>query len=269
MQDPVIGIDENKTVLFVNDEALNITGLKKENFVGKLIQDVAVTNDLVRSIIKDIIHPDGTTETEAMKIYADGKESYFEKNIIDINIVPTGEENSQFIGQVIMLHNITPFKELDLAKTNFIGTVSHEFKTPISSIKMGLQLLENDKIGELNEDQRNLVNGIKDDANRLLKITGELLDITQLESGSIKLNIKPSEVSQIVEYATDANKAAAEQKQIKIRVNISPEIKTVLADSEKTAWVLNNLLSNAVRYSYENSDVVIEVKKIEDKVIFP
>lgn len=268
MQDPVIGIDENKTVLFVNDEALNITGLKKENFVGKLIQDVAVTNDLVRSIIKDIIHPDGTTETEAMKIYADGKESYFEKNIIDINIVPTGEENSQFIGQVIMLHNITPFKELDLAKTNFIGTVSHEFKTPISSIKMGLQLLENDKIGELNEDQRNLVNGIKDDANRLLKITGELLDITQLESGSIKLNIKPSEVSQIVEYATDANKAAAEQKQIKIRVNISPEIKMVLADSEKTAWVLNNLLSNAVRYSYENSDVVIEVKKIEDKVIF-
>lgn len=268
MQDPVIGIDENKTVLFVNDEALNITGLKKENFVGKLIQDVAVTNDLVRSIIKDIIHPDGTTETEAMKIYADGKESYFEKNIIDINIVPTGEENSQFIGQVIMLHNITPFKELDLAKTNFIGTVSHEFKTPISSIKMGLQLLENDKIGELNEDQRNLVNGIKDDANRLLKITGELLDITQLESGSIKLNIKPSEVSQIVEYATDANKAAAEQKQIKIRVNLSPEIKTVLADSEKTAWVLNNLLSNAVRYSYENSDVVIEVKKIEDKVIF-
>ncbi|UMQ42411.1 ATP-binding protein [Chryseobacterium sp. Y16C] len=268
MQDPVIGIDENKRVLFVNDEALNITGLKKENFVGKLIQDVAVTNDLVRSIIKDIIHPDGKTETEPMKIYADGKESYFEKNIIDINIVPTGEEDSQFIGQVIMLHNITPFKELDLAKTNFIGTVSHEFKTPISSIKMGLQLLENDKIGALNEDQKNLVNGIKDDANRLLKITGELLDITQLESGSIKLSIKSSEVSKIVEYAIDANKAAAEQKQIRILVNISPEVTTVLADSEKTAWVLNNLLSNAIRYSYDNSDIAIEVKKIEDKIIF-
>ncbi|WP_426277966.1 ATP-binding protein [Chryseobacterium sp. S-02] len=268
MQDPVIGIDENKRVLFVNDEALNITGLKKENFVGKLIQDVAVANDLIRSIIRDIIHPDGKTESETMKIYADGKESYFEKNIIDINIVPTGEENSQFIGQVIMLHNITPFKELDIAKTNFIGTVSHEFKTPISSIKMGLQLLENNKIGDLNEDQKNLVNGIKDDTNRLLKITGELLDITQLESGSIKLNIKASEISKIVEYAIDANKAAAEQKQIKFLVNISPETKTVLADSEKTAWVLNNLLSNAVRYSYENSDIVIEVKKLEDKIMF-
>jgi len=268
MQDPVIGIDENKKVLFVNDEALNITGLKKENFVGKLIQDVAVANDLVRSIIKDIIHPDANAENEPMKIYADGKESYFEKNNIDINIVPTGEQDSQFIGQVIMLHNITPFKELDLAKTNFIGTVSHEFKTPISSIKMGLQLLENEKIGDLNEDQRNLINGIKDDANRLLKITGELLDITQLESGSIKLNIKPSEVSKIVEYAVDANKAAAEQKQIKFIVNISPETQTVLADSEKTAWVLNNLLSNAVRYSYENSEIAIDVKKLDDKIMF-
>lgn len=166
-----------------------------------------------------------------MKIYADGKESYFEKDVIDINIVPTGEENSQFIGQVIMLHNITPFKELDLAKTNFIGTVSHEFKTPISSIKMGLQLLENDKIGELNDDQKNLVNGIKDDANRLLKITGELLNIAQLESGSIKLNIKPSEVSKIIEYAVDANRAAAEQKQIRFLINIAPEIQNVLADN--------------------------------------
>lgn len=268
MQDPVIGIDEHKKVLFVNDEALSITGLKKEDFVGKLIQDVAVTNDLVRNIIKDIIHPNTKTESEPMKIYADGKESYFEKDVIDINIVPTGEQNSQFIGQVIMLHNITPFKELDLAKTNFIGTVSHEFKTPISSIKMGLQLLENDKIGNLNEDQQNLVNGIKDDTNRLLKITGELLNIAQLESGSIKLNIKPSEISKIVEYAIDANRAAADQKQIKFLVNISPEVQYVLADSEKTAWVLNNLLSNAVRYSYENSDITIEVKKLDDKIIF-
>ena len=96
MTDPVIGIDENKKVLFVNDEALKITGLKKENFVGKLIQDVAVTNDLIRDIIKEIIQ--GTTanlSSEPMKIYADGKESYFEKEIIDINMIPTGEQQKQ------------------------------------------------------------------------------------------------------------------------------------------------------------------------------
>ncbi|CAD7813242.1 Alginate biosynthesis sensor protein KinB [Chryseobacterium aquaeductus] len=269
MHDPVIGIDENKKILFVNDEALKITGLRRDNIVGKLIQDVAVTNDLVRDIIKEMISSEALQlNKEPMKIYADGKESYFEKDIIDINVMPTGERQTEFIGQVIMLRNITPFKELDLAKTSFMGTVSHEFKTPISSIQMGVQLLENKQIGELNEEQENLVTGIKEDTNRLLKITGELLNITQVESGSIQLNIQQSDVLEIVNYAIDANRSAAEQKQIKINVDIDSEITKVLADSEKTAWVLNNLVSNAIRYSYENSEIFIDVKKDHQKIRF-
>lgn len=269
MHDPIIGIDEDRKVLFVNDEALKITGLKKENFVGKLIQDVAVANDLVRDIIKDVIVSEKSNlEKESMKIYADGKESYFEKEIVDINIVPTGEQQSRFIGQVIMLRNITPFKELDLAKTNFLGTVSHEFKTPISSIQMGLQLLENDQIGTLNSEQKNLVNGIREDSNRLLKITGELVNITQVESGSIQLNMKESSIYKIIEYAVESNKSSAEQKHIHFKIDVEEGLSTVLADNEKTAWVLNNLLSNAIRYSYENSNIKINVRKIEDKIQF-
>ncbi|MBV6878734.1 ATP-binding protein [Epilithonimonas ginsengisoli] len=268
MHNPVIGIDENKKVLFVNNEALKITGLKKENFVGKLIQDVAVMNDLVRNIIKEIIEGNTKNASETMKIYADGKESYFEKEIIDINVTPTGEQQSQFIGQVIMLRNITPFKELDLAKTNFLGTVSHEFKTPISSIQMGLQLLENDQIGSLNDEQKNLVNGIKEDSDRLLKITGELLNITQVESGSMQLNIQSSDIRTIIDYAMNANRSAAEQKQILFNINIENGLKEVLADTEKTSWVLNNLISNAVRYSYENSQITVDVKKVGEQVQF-
>ncbi|WP_027382014.1 HAMP domain-containing sensor histidine kinase [Epilithonimonas caeni] len=271
MHDPVIGIDEDRKVLFVNDEALKITGLGKENFVGKLIQDVAVNNDLVRDIIRDVIVPDKMdpeNEKEPMKIYADGKESYFEKEIVDINIVPTGEQQSRFIGQVIMLRNITPFKELDLAKTNFLGTVSHEFKTPISSIQMGLQLLENEQIGSLNDEQKNLVSGIREDSNRLLKITGELLNITQVESGLIQLNMKASDIKNIVDYAIGANRSSAEQKHIHFKISIEEGLSAVLADSEKTAWVLNNLLSNAIRYSYENSNINIDVRKIDDKIQF-
>jgi len=269
MHDPVIGIDENNKVLFVNDEALRITGLKKENFVGKLIQDVAVANDLVREVIREIIQPEiADAEKKTIKIYADGKESYFEKEIIDINIFPTGEEQSQFIGKVIMLRNITPFKELDLAKTNFLGTVSHELKTPISSIQMGLQLIENEKIGNLNDEQRNLITGIKEDSQRLLKITGELLNITQLESGAIQLNIQPSDIRNIVEYAVNANKTTLDQKQIQLKINIEKGLTTVLADSEKTSWILNNLLSNAIRYSYENSEIEIDIRNENDKVKF-
>ena len=267
MHDPVIGIDENRKVLFVNDEALKITGLQKEKFVGELIQDVAVHNDLIRDIIKEIID-ENSKVSDIMKIYADGKESYFEKEIVDINVIPTGEKEHRFIGQVIMLRNITPFKELDLAKTHFLGTVSHEFKTPISSIQMGLQLLENNKIGNLNDEQKNLVKGIKEDSDRLLKITGELLNITQVESGSLQLNLHNSDVHTILDYALNANKAAADQKNISFRTKVQSGAESVLADSEKTAWILNNLISNAVRYSYENSIININITKENNKVKF-
>ncbi|WP_317126321.1 ATP-binding protein [Chryseobacterium sp. 3008163] len=270
MHDAVIGIDEDRKVLFVNDEALKISGLKKENFVGKLIQDVAVSNDLVRDLIREIVNPDAAkNSTAALKIFVEGKENYFEKEILAINVIPTGEKESRFIGQVIMLRNITPFKELDLAKTHFMGTVSHEFKTPISSIQMGLQLLENERIGHLNEEQGRLVSGIKDDTQRLLRITGELLNMTQLESGVVQLNIKPSSVQNMIEDVIAANKSAAENKEIAIKTNVASDISVVNADSEKTSWVLNNILSNAIRYSHEKSVIEINVVKLDnDQVKF-
>lgn len=269
MHDPVIGIDENQNVLFANDEALKISGLTNENFVGKPIKDIAVSNDLVRDLIKYLIHPELKKGSEkSMKIFADGKESYFEKEIIDINIIPTGEQESQLIGHVIMLRNITLFKELDLAKTNFIGTVSHEFKTPISSIKMSLQLLENERIGHLNEEQTQLVESIKDDSNRLLKITGELLNLSQVESGNIQLSIKPSDPMKMLKYAIEATKNQAERKKIKVEITAPNHLPKVQADSEKTTWVLINLLSNAIRYSYENSVISLKITQENNKIVF-
>jgi len=266
MHDAVIGIDENRKVLFVNDEALKISGLKKENFVGKLIQDVAVSNDLVRDLIKEIINPDvEKNPAELLKIFVEGKENYFEKEILDIKVIPTGEKESSFIGQVIMLRNITPFKELDLAKTRFIGTVSHEFKTPISSIQMGLQLLENEKIGSLNEEQQKLIKGIDDDTSRLLKITGELLNIAQLETGVSQLNIRPFKINAIIEEVIKTNKSAADKRQISIYTDVDSTLDIINADQEKTLWVLNNIVSNAIRYSYEESKVIIKVEKLNSE----
>ena len=271
MKDPVIGLDSEKKILFINNIASQITGLKKEEIVGQFAQDVAMKNDLIRDLVKDMFAEKEQVyalKKQLVKIYADNKESYFEKDIVPIKIVPTGENEEKLIGNVIMLQNITPYKELDFAKTNFIATVSHELKTPISSIKMGLQLLENSSIGTLNDEQKELVDGIKEDAGRLLKITAELLNMTQVESGSIQLNLTPATVEEIVNYAVSANKAAADQKQILIKIKIAADVSLILADKEKTSWVLTNLLSNAIRYSYDNSTVSLEVMSENDNVRF-
>jgi signal transduction histidine kinase len=146
MNDPIIGLDHEGKVLFVNDEALKIIGLKSEDVIGKLATTLALTNDLIRSLIANDLASD-KQKALPMKIFADDKESYFEKQSVNITIQPTGEDRTIDIGDVIILRNITLFKELDFAKTNFIATVSHELKTPIASIKMSLQLLENQTTG--------------------------------------------------------------------------------------------------------------------------
>lgn len=267
MSEPVIGLDNNRDILFMNNTALQIAGLQPQHVIGKPVQEIAAKNDLVKKLTAELFNSIATTSTAPVKIYADNKESYFEKEIIPIRIIPTGEKEEKHIGDVIMLQNITPYKELDFAKTNFIATVSHELKTPISAIKMSVQLLENKQIGILNAEQQGLVESIRDDAGRLLKITGELLNMTQVESGSIHINITPTDVQEIIHYAVNANKTAAEQKQISIHIKAATSV-SVLADSEKTAWVLTNLLSNAIRYSHDHSAIDISVQEENDKVRF-
>ena len=90
-------------------------------------------------------------------------------------------------GTVIMLKNITEFHKLDVAKTTFISTISHELKTPISAILMSQQLLADNRVGGLNTEQKELSDSIRENGERLLSITGELLNMTQVESGALQL----------------------------------------------------------------------------------
>ena len=262
MHNPVIGLDEAKKIIFINDEALKVTGLNHEETIGKKAQDIAANNDLIRTLIRDLGLPaalTGQKENNLIKIFANGKESFFNKEMIRIEIIPTGEKTSRYIGDVILLQNITPFKELDAAKTNFISTVSHELKTPISSMMMSLQLLENEHTGLTNESQKQLIQSLKEDASRLLKITGELLHMTKVETGLIQLNLQQIDPKSIIQYAIEATKTEAEQNHIQIEMNYPDHLPAINADAEKTTWVIINLLSNAIHYSNQNSKVIVSV----------
>lgn len=268
MHDPVIGLDERYNVVFANEEALKITGLNKEQAIGHSAKDLALHNDLIRKLIQSVA-VNGTPKpvSDTMKIFADNKESYFEQEVVPIG-VQSAQGIATQIGHVIILRNVTAYKELDVAKTNFIATVSHEFKTPIASIKMGLQLLNNRQTGSLNKEQKGLLTGIGEDADRLLSITGELLNMTQVESGNIQLNLHPVNPKEILFYAISANKMQAEQKNINFELNIPEQLPDVLADSDKTAWVLTNLISNAIRYSYDHASVDLSIEMRPKQICF-
>ncbi len=267
MKDPVIGLDENWKVIFVNEEACKVTGMESHQLIGYSSKDLALENDLIRLLLLNLdleeIRPEDT-----LKIMANGKEGYYSQEVIHIEVIPTGEQLKELVGHVLILRNITEYKELDLAKTRFIATVSHEFKTPIASMKLSLQLLENDRIGVLNLEQQHLVAGLKDDADRLLRITSELLNMTQVESGNIQLNILNTPVEKIVDYAIMANQNQADLKEITLKSTVELPGTFVQADAEKTAWVMTNLLTNAINYSHEQSDIELRVYQQGDTVVF-
>ncbi|KAA2215607.1 ATP-binding protein [Chryseobacterium sediminis] len=265
MHDAVIGLDENHFIYMINDEALKITNLHKEEIIGKTAHEVAINNDLMRELLKNIDHP----VKDPIKIVRDNKENYFEQDIIPINIVKTGEKEKKYIGKVILLRNITPFKELDFAKTNFIATISHELKTPISAIKMGVQLLGNQKFGELNEQQQELLKSINEDGQRLLDITGELLNLSQVESGNIRLTIEKCSPKEIVQTAVKNVEKLAEQKNISITTEyLLEDSDAVTADFDKTVWVMNNFLTNAVKHSFQDENIQIVVEKLNSFIQF-
>jgi len=236
MSDLIIGLDEKDHILFANKVACELLGMKSIELLAEYAPDVALKNDLFRTLIRAQTDP-------VIKIFADGKESFFTRESYSV----TGHD--QILGRVIVLKNITHFTELDKAKTNFIATVSHELKTPISSIKLSLKLLTDSRIGTLNKEQDQLIADISDDTRRLLSITSELLDLAQVETGNLQLNVQVTEPGKIIKYAMDAITTQAQQKCIQVDVSNKSEHRLIMADPEKTAWVLVNFLSNAVRYS--------------------
>jgi NtrC-family two-component system sensor histidine kinase KinB len=268
MQDAIIGINEKQEILFMNDAARKTLNITDDKIIGKNADQLVKSNDLFRSILKD------EATIKPFKIVLDSRESFFQLQRSDI-VVPDVDKSegalqlaSRSAGKVYILKNITEFKERDEAKTNFIATISHELKTPIASIKMSLKLLNDERVGSLNTEQDQLVSHIKDDNDRLLKITSELLELSQVETGNKQLNFVPVNPMQIVDYAVTSIQFQAQQKQVQLEVVKDDNLPDVQADIEKTAWVLVNFLSNALRYSAEKSKIIIQVTQRKDLVEF-
>lgn len=265
MTDPVIGLDESNRIIFANDPALELLNLDRTAVIDQYAPDVAVNNDLLRSLIK---RENGKETSSFIKVVVGGRENYFTKENIRVSYLPTGEHEHITIGSVILLKNVTSYKELDLAKTNFIATISHELKTPIASLQMCVKLLQDSRIGSLNEEQSNITKTLYDEVSRIVKITNELLDLSQVETGNIKLDITRASAQDILERAIEAVRFPAARKHVTVELEVEKDIPPVHADIDKTTWVLVNFLTNALRYSPENGRVVVKCDTRNGRVIF-
>ena len=269
LQDGTLLLDNNYNILHANHKFCELSGLSIAELLGKKTTELE-SNNLFLTHINSLditnIKESVNKKAKPFTVFINNKAEYFQILLLDISKANRFDTYVEPSGYIILIQNITKYEERDLAKTNLIATISHELKTPLSSINLSIKLLEDDRVGQLNKEQKELTDSIKIHSNRILNLVNEVLDFTQAETGHIKLKIKPCEVSDIVELGTFAILMLINEKEINLNISIPEDIGKVKCDLEKTVWVIVNLLNNAIRYSSSKGKITISAKS-ENKFV--
>lgn len=167
-------------------------------------------------------------------------------------------------GVAVVLYDVTRFRLLDAAKTNLVATVSHELKTPLTSLRMALHILLEKTIGRINARQDEMLRGARDDAERLLRILNDLLDLARLEAGNAELRKEPVPPGELLEHV--AREAADQAAAGRVRVHWSAEspLPAVHVDRQRISHVFGNLVSNAIKHSPAGADVKLHAVSGEE-----
>jgi signal transduction histidine kinase len=160
-------------------------------------------------------------------------------------------------GSVAVLRDVTREIEADRAKRDFISSVSHELRTPLTSIKGYVDLLLLGAAGPLGEGQQSFLSVVKNNANRLMDLINDILEIGRIDADKIKLNFERVDIGAIFQDALQTMRAEIERKSTNIRIDVQPELPQIPADLRRVTQVVLNLVSNAVKYTYPGAQVVL------------
>ena len=212
----------------------------------------------------NVINPTTNRGETTLKIFADDKESYFEKEIINIEIDSTEEKQKELIGYVIMLKNITFFKELDSAKTNFIATISHELKTPITIISGQLEgMIYN--IGKY-KDRDTYLKKSYESTQELKTLVEEMIQVSKYEILERPSQTKEIDLLELINRLLKRQTYLIEEKEITVNV-YGEENFTIEVDEERITKAISNIINNGIKYSPNNSELNIRLLNKDKKIL--
>jgi signal transduction histidine kinase len=164
----------------------------------------------------------------------------------------------ELMGAVAVFRDITREVESDRLKTEFIGTVSHELRTPMTSIKGFTQLLAMGSLGPINDTQKEFLNTIQTNAERMISIINDLLDITKIETGSVELELRALHLAETLSNVVTELQPNIKAREHQLSISIPPGLPLVRADAKRFNQILFNLLSNAVKFTPRRGKIVLE-----------
>ncbi|HEY1922971.1 MAG TPA: ATP-binding protein [Tepidisphaeraceae bacterium] len=182
--------------------------------------------------------------------------------------IPILDADHALLGVTLVLGDVTNLRKLDEMKSGLLSVVSHELKTPLTSIRMASHLLLEERVGSLNPKQTELLMAARDDADRLQKIIEDLLDMGRLESGRVRLDLQSEPSERLVSDAVTPLESAFHDKGLILDVDVPVETPPVLADPARIGHVFSNLLTNAMKFTAPGGRVRIHAEPTDKFVRF-
>jgi PAS domain S-box-containing protein len=260
INDGVAVTDEDDTITVINDAARRVMRLGNVDLIGQ-----------PPDVLFDHFPPD--VREEALAAIQEVNHSHQaqrstpisalmrrEKQIVEASFMPMFDERQRFSGTVLVLRDVTQEQEIAQAKNEFVSTVAHELRTPMTSMRGYTDLLLRGMIGELNEQQRRFLRIIHSNIERLSVLVSDLLDTSRIDAGRMRLEPEQVQITEIVREACESVAETIRERGLTLTIQEAESVPMIYGDRNRLIQVMVNLLSNAYRYTPSGGEIVVSVE---------
>jgi signal transduction histidine kinase len=181
---------------------------------------------------------------------------------------PLYSEQGGVVGTTIVLQDVTRLLRFDELKNDLVATVAHEFRTPLTSLRMAIHILLEGTVGETNERQADLLHAAREDCERLQGIVEDLLDLSRIQAGKVEVSLTPLSAKSVTDAAVAAKVEVAREAGVELEETLAEPVLPVLVDPERIGLVFENLISNAIRHSPKGGRIEVRAEPDHGKVRF-
>ncbi len=257
ISDGLIVTDASMNILHMNRVIAELCDVKPGPVVGEPLASV-ISDERIISLIRSYSTSDG--EPADQKVHYLEFERGDRRWFFRPKMTRIFDNEGALYGVLTLLQDVTQFKELDRMKSDFIATLSHEFRTPLTSVNMSVDILSQGILGPLNDKQKELINSTKEDCFRLTKLARELLQLSKLESGKVQLRNEELDVQSVIDLSVRPLLLLFNEKQIRLVTDVEPGLPRLIADEQQISWVITNLVTNALKYTDAGGTVSIRAQ---------
>jgi len=263
--DGVLVTDARRQITLFNASAENILGLRRSDVVGHSLDHfTGLFGKAGQSWVQTIrTWSEDPLAYQPGDIFAEQIE-LDNRHVVSVRLSPV-RLRSDFLGTVSIFRDITHEVEVDRLKSEFVATVSHELRTPMTSIKGYVDVMLMGASGQLNEQQKNFLEIVKSNTERLAILVNDLLDVSRIEAGKVTLSLQPLDMGAIADdiIASIKQRMKDENRVMEIAKDIPEDLPRVSGDPSRVRQILDNLVENAYQYTPENGHILIRMRKAE------